>query len=86
MIHFLPFFSVRKSNSAVDESRITSENRQPLSPKPAIKKKLPLLLKNRHFLDTTFMCIEAIDKMKLLKDMLVFDHLFKKIRFQSSYL
>ena len=39
MIHFLPFFSVRKSNSAVDESRITSENRQPLSPKPAIKKK-----------------------------------------------
>ena len=67
------FLSTRKTANAVDESKITTEARQPLSPelKPSIKKKLPLILKNRHFVDTTFMCVEAIDKMKMQMKMFV---------------
>jgi len=76
------FLSTRKTTSAVDELKITSERRTPLSPelKPSMKKKLPLILKNRHFVDTTFMCVEAIDKMKMQLKMLV---KMKLIRFSN---
>jgi len=53
----------------VNVNKITREERQPLTAKPKgrLALKLPLLLKNRHFLDTTFMCagVGGFDKSKL---------------------
>ena len=59
----------RKSTASIEPSKITILPRQDSTPIPKSAgglKKLPLILKNRHFLDTTFMCVEALKKSNLV--------------------
>lgn len=64
----------RKSAPAVDQSKLTILPHKPGTPipKPSGPKKLPLILKNRHFLDTTFMCVAALNKAQLVVYVLYF--------------
>ena len=66
--------NVRKTETAVDMSKISIQKRQAnrAIPKPVGPKRLPLILKNRHFLDTTFMCIKAFNKSDLVVNPYVF--------------
>lgn len=60
--------NVRKTEASVDKSKISIQPRQANRsiPKSVGPKRLPLILKNRHFLDTTFMCIKAFNKSDLV--------------------
>ena len=66
--------NVRKTEAAVDKSKIGIQKRPANGsiPKPVGPKRLPLILKNRHFLDTTFMCIKAFNKSDLVLKPYVF--------------
>jgi len=60
--------SVRKTAKEVqDKATIFIEPRRPFSipVQKRLLKKMPLLMKNRHFLDTTFMCVDKFDRSKL---------------------
>lgn len=59
---------LRKSAREVKEtSSIFIEPRRPFSIpiQKRLLKKMPLLMKNRHFLDTTFMCVDKFDRSQL---------------------
>ncbi|KAI9561650.1 hypothetical protein GHT06_012610 [Daphnia sinensis] len=60
--------NVRKTEAPVNLREISIRPRlaNRSIPKPTGPKKLPLLLKNRHFLDTTFMCVKAFNKSDLV--------------------
>ena len=48
---------VRHTSQSVPKVR--KEERQPFEPVKKVKKLIPLLMKNRHFVDTAFMCVTA---------------------------
>jgi len=60
--------TVRKTSREIkDPSSIFVESRRPFSipNNKRLLKKMPLLMKNRHFLDTTFMCVDKVDRSKI---------------------
>jgi len=60
--------NVRKSAKEVKEtSSVFIEPRRPFSIpiQKRLLKKMPLLMRNRHFLDTTFMCVDKVDRSQI---------------------